>query len=221
MISIKAEKRKELGKKVNKLREQGILPAILYGPEIDNLNIQLDLKEFAKNYKELGHNTLFSLKVGDKEFLVLVHEVKLNPLSGEVNHVDFYQPILTKEVEATVPIIFEGEAAAVKDLGGTLMKEMQEVTVKALPQNLPHEIRVNIDKLKTFDDEILIKDLRVDENVTIQKEPDQIVVFVAPAENVEEELAEPVGDDVPKEEKEEETKEESSEEEASKEEKNE
>ncbi len=221
MISIKAEKRKELGKKVNKLREQGILPAVLYGPEIDNLNVQLDLKKFTKNYKELGHNTLLSLKVSDKEFLVLVHEVKTDPLSGEINHVDFYQPILTKEVEATVPIIFEGEAAAVKELGGTLMREIQEVAVKALPQNLPHEIRVNIDKLKTFEDEILIKDLEVNENVTIQKEPDQIVVFVTPAENVEEELAEPVGEDVPKEEKEEESKEESSEEEISKEEKNE
>lgn len=221
MISIKAEKRKELGKKVNNLRRQGILPAILYGPEIDNLNIQLDLKEFAKNYKELGHNTLFSLKVEDKEFLVLVHEVKIDPLSGEINHVDFYQPILTKEVEATVPIIFEGEAAAVKDLGGTLMKEMQEVTVKALPQNLPHEIRVNIEKLKTFEDEILIKDLEAGENVIIMKEPNQIVVFVAPVENIEEELAEPIGDEVPKEEKEEESKEGASEEVAAEEEKNE
>ena len=192
MLNLKAEKREITGSEVERLREQGVLPAILYGPEIKNLNIQLDSKTFDKMYKEAGTSTLISLKIGSDEFSVLIHEVKRSPITGNPIHVDFYQPILTEEIEAMVAIIFKGEAPAVKDLGGTLVKEFQEVVVKALPQNLPHEIIVNVESLKTFEDEILVKDLKVADNVTIQKDPDDIVAVVMPIEKVEEELEKPV-----------------------------
>jgi large subunit ribosomal protein L25 len=198
MLSLKAKKRELIGKKVKELRRQDILPGVLYGPKIENLTIELDLKEFEKTYKEAGESSLLSLKVGEEEFSVLIHEVKKDPLTSRPIHVDFYQPILTEEVEATVPIVFEGEALAVKDLGGTLIKEIQEIEVKALPQNLPHEIKVNIDKLKTLEDEILVKDLKVAENVKIQKEPNETVANVAPpeTEKIEQELEKPVEEKV-------------------------
>jgi len=205
MLNLKAKKRKLIGKKVRKLREQDILPAVLYGPKIKNLAIELNLKEFEKIYKKTGESSLLSLEVepstgsgqGEK-FSVLIHEVKKDPLMGRVIHVDFYQPILTEEVEAMVPIVFEGEAPSVKDLGGTLIKDIQEIEVKALPQNLPHEIKVNIDDLKDFGDEILVKDLKVAENVKIQKEPEEVVAnVVAPeTEKIEQELEKSVEEEV-------------------------
>ena len=198
MLSLKAKKRNIKGKKVRGLRKQGLLPAVLYGPKIKNLSIELDLKEFEKIYKEAGGSSLLSLEIGEEEFPVLIHEVKKDPLTSQPIHVDFYQPILTEEVEATVPIVFEGEALAVKDLGGTLIKDIQEIEVKALPQDLPHEIKVNIDKLETFEDEILVKDLKVAENVKIQKEPNETVAKVAApeTEKIEQELEQPVEEKV-------------------------
>lgn len=198
MLSVKAKKREVKGKKVKKLRKQGILPAVLYGPKIKDLSIEIDLKDFENIYKQAGESSLISLEVGDDKFSVLIHEVKKDPLTGNIVHADFYQPILTEEVEANVPVVFEGESAAVKELGATLVKEIQEVEIKALPQNLPHEIKVNIESLKTFEDEILIKDLKVAENVKIQKEPDEIVaVVIAPeTEKIEEELEKPVEEKV-------------------------
>lgn len=95
-----------------------------------------------------------------------------------------------------MPIVFEGEALAVKELGGTLVKEISEVTVKALPQNLPHEIKVGVENLKTFEDEILIKDLKIPKDVKIQKELDEIVAIVTPPEKVEEELGKPIEEKV-------------------------
>ena len=198
MLSLKAEKREIKGKKVRELRRQDILPAVLYGPKIKNIAIKLNLKEFEKIYKEAGGSSLLSLEVGEEKFSVLIHEVIKDPLTNCAIHVDFYQPILTEEVEATVPIVFEGEAPAVKDLGGTLIKDIQEIEVKALPQNLPHEIKVNIEKLETFEDEILVKDLKVAENVEIQKEPDETVAKVAApeTEKIEQELEQPVEEKV-------------------------
>lgn len=196
MLTLKVKIREKIGKKVKTLRRQGVLPAVLYGPKIKNLSLEVNLKEFENIYKETGESSLISLELGDEKFPVLIHEVKKDPLTGKPIHIDFYQPILTEEVEATVPIIFEGEAPAVKEFGGTLVREISEVEVKALPQNLPHEIKVNVENLKTLEDEILIKDLKLPEGVKVQREPGEIVAVVTPLEKVEEELEKPVEEKV-------------------------
>ncbi len=114
----------------------------------------------------------------------------------KVIHIDFYQVSLKEEAEVTVQLTFEGVAPVVKDLGGTLVRNITEVKVKALPQNLPHEIKVNIDGLKTFEDHILIKDLVIPPGVKILKEPQEIVLSVAAPTKVEEELEKPIEEKV-------------------------
>ena len=193
MIILPAKIRKDLGSKVKALRQKELLPAILYGPEIKAVPIEINTKEFKKVYQEAGESSLIELKgIEKKEPLVLIYEVKRDPLTLEPIHVDFYQPILTKEVEATVPLVFEGEAPAVKEKEGTLVKEIQEIEVKALPQKLPHEIRVNVECLETFEDEITVKDLSIPQDVTIDKDQDALVAHVTAPEKVAEELEKPI-----------------------------
>ncbi len=208
MIELKAKIRKDTGKKVKKIREQGMLPGVLYGPKIESQPLELDLKDFEKAYKEAGETSLISLDLAKEKFLVLIHAIEIDALSQKPIHVDFYQPRLDEEIEAMIPLVFEGEAAAVRDLGGTLVKSIHEVEVKALPQNLPHEIKINIDKLKTFEDNVLIRDLLLPQEVRILKEADEVVVFVASPEKIEEELARPIEEKVEEVEKAEEKKEE-------------
>ena len=193
MLNIEAEKR-EPGMK----RKQGFVPAVLYGPEVKNISLEINAKEFEKLYNEAGESSLINVVVSKKEYPVLIYGTDLDPLTNSFIHVDFYQPILTEEVEASVEIIFEGESPAVKELGGTLVKEIQEIEVKALPQNLPHEIKVDISNLKTFEDEILVKDLALPANVSVSKNPEDIVAMVAAPEKVEEELEKPIEEDVEK-----------------------
>jgi large subunit ribosomal protein L25 len=196
MLILKAEKREKTGKKVRVLRQRGVLPAVLYGREIKNLTLEVDSGEFEKVYQQAGESSLLSLELGEKKFPVLIHQLKRDPLTDKPIHVDFYQPVMTEEVEATVPIVFEGEAPAVKELGGTLVREISEIEVKALPQNLPHEIRVKVDNLKSFEDEILIKDLNLPPGVEIQRKSEEIVALVTPPEKVEEELEKPIEEKV-------------------------
>lgn len=196
MLILSAKTRKETGKKVKKIREKGILPAVLYGPVIKNQPVEVNLKDFEKIYKEAGESSLITLTLDKKKFLVLIHAVEIDPLFQKPIHVDFYQPRLDEEIEAMIPLVFEGEAPAVKDLSGTLVKNIHELEVKALPQNLPHEIKVNIDKLKTFEDNILVKDLVVPKEVKILKDFDETICFVAESKKIEEELAKPVEEKV-------------------------
>ena len=196
MIKLSAEIRKEIGKKVKDLRKKGLIPAVLYGPKIEAIPLKVNLKEFEKVYQKTGESSLISLEFDSKKFLVLIHAVEIDPLSQKPLHIDFYQPRLDEEITATVPLVFEGVSPAVKELGGTLVRNIHEVEVKALPQNLPHEIKVNIEKLKTFEDNILIKDLVIPQGVKIIKEPDEIVALAAPPEKVEEELVKAVEEKV-------------------------
>jgi len=192
MINLSAKIRKDLGKKVKKIRKKGMIPAVLYGPKIKNSSLEVDLRDFEKAYKEAGESSLLQLSAGTEKFLVLIHAIELDVISQKPIHVDFYQPRLDEEIAAHIPLVFEGESEAIKNLGGTLVKNIHELEVKALPQNLPHEIKVDISKLKTFEDNILVKDLLVPKEVKIVKDLEETVVFVSEPEKVEEELAKPV-----------------------------
>ena len=198
MLSISAKIRKEVGRKTKALRKKGVLPAVLYGPKIKNLVLEVDSKEFEKIFKEAGESSLVTLEVeGEKKnFMVLIHDVTRDPLSSDFLHVDFYQPALDKEIEVHVPIVFEGEAPAVKALSGTLVKSISEVEVRALPQNLPKEIKVNVNNLKGFEDNICIKDLKLDKEVKISRNPEDIIAHVVPPARVEEELEKPIEEKV-------------------------
>jgi len=226
MLILPAKIRKELGKKVRKLREKGIIPAILYGPEMISdrrkkaLPLGVDEKQFEKIYQKAKESILISLNIEGqkKKPLVLIQDVKRDPLTLRPIHIDFYQPKLKEEIEAKIPLVLEGESLAVKESGGTLIKNIPEVQVKALPQDLPKEIKINIESLKTFEDKILIKDLKVPSRVKILRDPEEIIAWVSPPEKVEEELAKPVEEKVEEVERVVEKKEEEKEEEEKKEE---
>src|SRR3989338_314353 len=198
MIKLNAKIRKEIGRKTDAIKKAGKIPAVVYGPGVKNVSVEIDYREFQKIFKEAGESSLVSLRVqGEKEERpVLIHEIQKDPVLDKIIHIDFFQASLKEEVEANVPLVFEGVSLAVKELGGTLVKHFSELEVKALPQNLPHEIKISIDGLKTFEDHILVKDLILPKEVKIIAKPDEIVVSVSRPAKVEEELAIPVEEKV-------------------------
>ncbi len=181
MISLNAKPREEFG--------ESMIKAVVYGPGVKNANIAVDEKEFIKVFRKAGESSLVELVIGKETRPVLVHEIQKDPLTEKVIHIDFYQADLKEEVEVAVPLVFEGVALAEKDLGGTLNKNMLEIEVRAMPLNLPHEIKVDISGLKTFEDHILVKDLKLPANIQVMKGPDEIVAAVLAPVKVEEELA--------------------------------
>ena len=168
---------------------------MLYGPGFDPAVLTVFKKVFDSVYKEAGESSLVQLEVGAEKTPVLIRGVQRHPLSGEAIHVDFYQPRLDEKIKIMVPVHFQGEAPAVKDFEGTLIQNMNEVEVSSFPQDLPSEIMVNVEVLKTLEDRILVENLKVDSKVEILAEADWVVAQVVPVENVEEELAKPVEDE--------------------------
>jgi len=175
---------------------RGAVLAVLYGPKAKPLSLSVDKKEFEKVFNAAGESSLVTLELGEDKTPILIREVQRHPLSGAPIHADFYQPRLDQKIKIMVPLVLKGEAPAQKDLEGTLIQNVHEVEVEALPQELPHEIMVSVAKLATFQDRILVKDLQVSSGVHILHAADAIVAQVVPAEKVEEELAKPVEENV-------------------------
>ena len=198
MLTLNAKIRTEQGRKTEELRREGVVPAVLYGPGIENKNLAVAAKELSDLLRRAGKTSLISLKIEGEsnDFMILINDFSIDPINNKIVHADLYQPNLKKEIEAEVPLVFEGEALAVKDLGGTLVKNFDEITVKALPADLPREIKVDISCLKTFDDVIEVKDLPIKSNVELLKNPEEIVALVIEAEQIEEELSRPIEENV-------------------------
>jgi len=196
MISLNAKIRKDFGKKTRAIKKAGGIPAVVYGPGVKNVSVAVDEKEFKKVFQKVGESSFIELLVGKEKKSVLVHEIQKDPVSEKIIHIDFFQASLTNEIEVKIPLIFKGVAPAEKDLGGTLVKNISEIEIKSLPHNLPHEIIVNIDSLKTFEDHILIKDLNLPAGVKVLKKPDEIIISVLPPQKVEEDLAVPIEEKV-------------------------
>ncbi|MDK2949100.1 MAG: large subunit ribosomal protein [Patescibacteria group bacterium] len=185
MTNLTAKIRKE------KVSEAGLIPAVLYGPGIENVSLEIDKKVIEKMYKEVGE-TLIDLDVEGKKYNVLVHETQVDPITLELIHVDFYQPNLKETTEADVHLDFTGIAPAVK-LGGTMITNMREVTVEALPKDLPNKIEVDVSELKEIGDAITIDSIKVPQGVKVVfDDPEEVVVQIVEPEDVDKELAEPI-----------------------------
>lgn len=186
MFSLKTKIRTKFGRKTNLLRKQGVLPAILYGPEIKNIPLEISEKEFEKVFQKAGESSFILLETERKNYEVLIHEIKRDPLTEKILHVDLYYPSRAEKVNIVIPLVFENEEEAQKTLTGTLLKEFWNLEIKSLPQNLPKEIKVDLSKLKNVGDKIQIKDLEIPVGVEVLKNPEEIVVLVVPFEEFEE-----------------------------------
>lgn len=193
-IELNADKRAVTGSKVGALRRSGLIPAVLYGKGQESISLQVSVKDFNRVFKQAGESTLVYLNVGKEIHPTIIHDVARHPVTDDVIHADFYKVSLTEKIKTKVPVIFVGESPAVKDLSGIFVRNVNELEVEALPQNLPHEITIDISSLKKFGDQILVKDLNLGSDIKIEAEVDVILATVQEPKSQEEldaELATP------------------------------
>jgi large subunit ribosomal protein L25 len=161
------------------LRGEGKLPAVIYGRSEESTPISVDRKVFEKLFREAGESTVITLKGLGDEKDALINEVVFHPVSGEPIHADFYAIQKGQTVTVSVPLEFEGVSPAVKDLGGTLVKVMHELEIEVAPKDLPQHIIVDISKLKTLEDKIEVKDLKLPASAKISIDPEEAVALIS------------------------------------------
>jgi len=189
-MELKAVKRSITGKGVQALRREGRMPGVVYGGKHESLPIEVSAKEFGKVFNEAGESTVVTLNIDSDSKSVLIHEVDLDPITNEPRHVDFYAITKGQKVEVGVPIVFTGEAPAVKELGANLIKVLHELEVRGEATELPHEITIDVSDLATLEDHISAKDIALPPGVELITEPAELVVTLAMPEEEPEEPVE-------------------------------
>lgn len=204
-FKLKAEKR-EIKEKLS----PELIPAVLYGNGLESRSLKLKRVDFDKIFSAAGESNLISLEIGGESVNVLVKAIQRDVLKHTVSHIDFYQVNMKEKITTEIPLHFINESKAVRELGGMLMRNLNEITVECLPSDLVDHIDVDISVLNTFEDAIQIQDLNIPGTLKIldHNPEDMVVSVIAPKAQVEEEAsaAEPAKDEVKKEEKKEEEK---------------
>ncbi len=181
-LSLAAEPRELVGKKVATLRRAGRLPAVVYGHGVSSESLSLDAHDFELLRRKAGQNELIDLTVnGKKARPVLVHDIQVHPVNRRPLHVDLFLVRMTEELTVDVPLVPTGMSRAVDDLNGTLLHQLESVRIKALPDHLPQAIEYSIASLVDFDAAIKVSDLQIPGDVTLLTDPEEVVAKVLPS----------------------------------------
>ncbi|MDG1968861.1 MAG: 50S ribosomal protein L25/general stress protein Ctc [Flavobacteriaceae bacterium] len=172
-ITIKGSKRESVGKVATKaLRNADKVPCVLYGGE-NPLHFSANELDFSKLvYTPNAHTVVLDIE-GDQKINAILQDIQFHPVSDKILHVDFYQLFDDKEVSMDIPVTIEGSAPGVMLEGGTLVVSKRKLKVKALPNNLPDFITVDISKLR-LGGKISVINLEADDFTILH--PDNTVV---------------------------------------------
>ncbi|MGD0857040.1 MAG: 50S ribosomal protein L25, partial [Dehalococcoidia bacterium] len=148
-LELEVKKRDITGKKVRFLRRGGLIPCNIYGHGIESLPVQVDVRKLSHVLARAGGTDLISIKMTDaaSPSNVIIRDIQRNPMTGEPIHVDFYQVRMTEKLKAEVPLVFIGEAPALKLKNVSMLHAMNTLQIEALPDDLPHNIEVDISSL--------------------------------------------------------------------------
>lgn len=191
---LKAERREMLGKKVGRLRHQGILPATVYGHNVTPQSIQIDAHDFAGVLRNAGRNQLIDLTIGsERPRPVFVRQTQVDAKRNLILHVEFFQANLREKMATHLPVHVTGDSPAVRD-GGIALQLLDAVDIESLPDDVPAEgLMVDISGITEINGQIHIGDLTPPPGVTFLTPADEVVVKVNPPvaeEVVEEYIAE-------------------------------
>ncbi|HLU34530.1 MAG TPA: 50S ribosomal protein L25 [Thermomicrobiales bacterium] len=195
-LILMAEPREIHGKKVKRLRREGLLPGVVYGPVMDEtVSVSVNEREFNKFFMAHGHSTIFTLKWEGGSQPVLIREVQYEPVRHEPLHVDFFAPNMNVKLRQSVQLALHNASEEI-EAGGVLQQVLTEIEVEALPADLPSEIVADISSLTAVGDSLHVRDITVEGNIEIVTDPDatvaSIIRQVVEAEETDEEAEEAV-----------------------------
>jgi large subunit ribosomal protein L25 len=195
-VQLKAQKRDLFGHKVGRLRRAGILPATVYGHNVQPASIQVDAHEMQLALRRAGMTQLIDLTIEGERTPrpVLIRQTGVDAKRNALLHIEFFQANLREKITTHVPLHFVGESPADKE-GGILLHVLDHIDIESLPQDVPEGgIEVDVSQLVEMNSQILVGDLSAPPGVTILTPADETVAKVNPPISeaaIEEVLEEP------------------------------
>jgi large subunit ribosomal protein L25 len=179
-LTLDCKKRPE-GSKPNALRQQGLLPAVLYGHKgSESVAITVDAKAAQMLLKKASvNNTLVQLNIADLPWRgkTLIREVQTHPWRNDIYHLSFFSVGAQESLQVTVPLHYVGTPVGVKNEGGALDTVLTELEVSCSPDNIPDTIEVDVSNLHAGDS-LHINQLKLPANVEVMADGELVVATV-------------------------------------------
>lgn len=165
-ISLKLDERTVQGKKVKQLRNDGLVPAVVYGPGVEPINVQAEYNVIAKVYRQAGTHAPVQLTIGSKKKIAMIKDVDVDPVKGTMRHVSFHAVKASDPVVAEVPVQLVGEEdSPAKQAGLVILQNLEKIEVKALPMDLPEAIEISVAELKEAGEKVTLAAAKLAEGV--------------------------------------------------------
>ena len=199
-MQLKAKKREELGKKTKYLKQENKIPAVIFGKGMESVSITLEYNDFVKVFEEAGETNIIDVVVDKDTYKVLVKEYQLDPVKDRFIHISFYKPDLTIKTQAQVPVSVTGEEEneLIKNGDAIALILMQEITVEALPTDLPDEFVIDVSGFTEFGQGVSVSQLEYNKELVeipdLDPEEfvvrlDEVIIEEEPEEEISEEEA--------------------------------
>ncbi len=187
-IKLALDPRDILGKKVKQLRKTGTIPVHLYGPGLESRPLQCDQSLLIRALSQAGGTTPISITVPGEsgEQLTFAREIQWDPVRGNILHVDFLAVQANQPISAQVPISLVGDSPGAHEAGGTVIQQLREVTVEALPLEIPSTIEVDVSRLTDPNGTIRAGEIELGANVTLVTDSEEVVARIEVLRVVEE-----------------------------------
>lgn len=169
---------KQTRSSLNKVRNEGKIPAVVYGYGAKNTSVKVEEVDFIKVIREVGRNGVIELEVGSNTIKVMVSDYQINPIKNKITHIDFLAINMKAELTVDVVVNLVGEAVGTKE-GGVVQQPLFQLSVTSTPDDIPENIEVDVTELN-IGDSILVGDLKADKAYTINNEDDEAIVSVVP-----------------------------------------
>jgi large subunit ribosomal protein L25 len=176
---LEAQPRTVVGKKVGRLRRSGLVPVVVYGPKTEPVNLQVEYRPLQIALMKAGGTNLIEIHYEGGSHVVLAREVQRDVIRTEITHVDFFAVDLLAKISIDVPIHFVGESPAVAARKGILITGPTMLTIETLPSHLMSQIEVDLSNLNEIGDAVHVRDLKLDADITIINDPDEMIARIS------------------------------------------
>jgi len=193
-IAIGAKARLHSGRgSARRTRQNGYIPGVVYGPEIDTFGVEIKEREFHSAMKSAEGSSIINLDVEGKESKAILREIQRDPITSQIIHLDFHTVSMNKPIHVAVPIHFVGTPVGVKTDGGIMQITMRELNISCLPADIPEHIDIDVTELH-IGESVHVNDIPVPKVRILSELQRTVVVIAAPtvvkadAEVTEEEI---------------------------------
>lgn len=174
-VTLDLEKREVTGKAVKRLREQGLVPAVIHDHGKESVHVMVNYLTMLKVYQQAGKHHPVNLKAGGANYTALIKAVDFDPKKHQLRHVVFNAVKADEKVDAEIPVHIKfdegNDASPAERAGLVVLQQLEAVEVEALPKDLPDGLFFDGEKLVEVGDHATVADLVVPAGVTIKTDP--------------------------------------------------